>query len=445
MTVAAPIPAARKSFWRREPPDIEVSATGMPVVTRGGMFDYQNKWWDLPNFIKVLVTGYGGGKSMMISKRAISSALLNAPVWVGVASPTFPMAKRTIVPMLTDLLEGKQTLRHDLTFSHNRSEHTFTISLENRPPATIVYMSADNPDSMKGPNLAAMYADEPFLMEEKAFEVIVSRVRDPRAKLHEIGLGGTPEELNWGYELCEGALKDSYDVGYVNADTRQNKALDPKYAQRMLDGYDPLVAQAFVQGKFVNLSRGRVFYGFTRAMNVKEMPPPAEGQPWLAGMDFNVDPMAFCVGWRTQNGAHFAYEYELPNSDTHYAADTIRDHHKAVKVVYPDPSGRNRSTKAPAGQSDFTILTQKGFAVLAPHDAWSLRDSYNSVNMMLSSGRLTVHPRCKKLIHYLENYAHEKKVQQANMSHLLDAMRYAVTYMFPAFKHTAGPAVLKGH
>lgn len=423
---------------------MDVLPNGKRVVRKGGMLKHQLAAWDLQTFIKGLLGGYGSGKSKWLGKRCISSALTNAPAWVGLVSPTYVMAKRTVIPTVVDLLDGKSTLRPDITYEHNKSDHVITIKTENRPDATIVYMSAEDPDSMKGPNLAALYMDEPFLMEKEAFEVGVSRCRDPRSRLTEICFSGTPEELNWGYELCEGELRSNYDVGYVVADTRDNITLDPQYAERMLKGFDPLAAQAYVGGKFVNLAKGRVYYAFNRAVNVKEVPEPPSGLPWLSGMDFNVNPMAFGVGWKTDRGIHIAYEYELPNSDTAYAAATIKDHHPQVKMVYPDPSGRNRSTKAPAGQSDFTLLRASGFIVMAPHEAWSLRDSYNSVNMLLADGRLTIHPRCKKLIYYFEQHSHEKMNKQEEMTHLLDGVRYACTYIYPAYRHGAGAAKLVG-
>jgi hypothetical protein len=73
-----------------------------------------------------------------------------------------------------------------------------------------------------------------------------------------------------------------------------------------------------------------------------------------------------------------------------------------------------------------------------------LRDSYNSVNMLLADGRLTIHPRCKKLIYYFEQHSHEKMNKQEEMTHLLDGVRYACTYIYPAYRHGAGAAKLVG-
>lgn len=432
------------SFWRKEDPVIEYpnGEDGQPIVVKGGMFSHQREWWDLPNFIRLLVGGYGSGKTNTLCKWSIAMALHNAPVPFGIVSPTFTMAKRTIVPTIANLLDGKQTIRQDLKWRLNKGDHEIYIDVECRPRATIMYFSGEDPDALKGPNLCGAGIDEPFIQHEDVFMQMNARCRDPRARLIAMGLTGTPEQLNWGYELAEGEMRGRYDVGYVIADTRLNKAVSKQYSLRLIKGLDPRAAEAYVQGRFVNLSKGRVFYQFDRERNVKEM--PSGSGVHFAGMDFNVNPMAFCVGWHAGDRAHIYAEYELPNSDTQYACATIRDEHPKVRLVFPDPSGRRRSTSAPGGMSDFRWIQAAGFVVMSPTDQWPLRDSYNSVNAMLASGRLTIDPSCKRLIRYLSEYSHETIKQQAALSHLLDAMRYPITYLFPAFKKSTAVSKIVG-
>ena len=92
-------------FWRMDDPVLD--ANGQVVC--GGMFDHQREWWNLPNFIRGLVTGYGGGKTMALAKRMIALALHNAPVTVVTVSPTYPMARTTIVESIRELLDGRST------------------------------------------------------------------------------------------------------------------------------------------------------------------------------------------------------------------------------------------------------------------------------------------------------------------------------------------------
>jgi hypothetical protein len=409
------------------------------------MFAKQREWWQLPNTVKMLVGGYGSGKTKTLCKRAIASALHNAPVPVTLVSPTFPMGRRTVLPTMEELLEGKSTIRRDLTWAHQKGEHAYVIKLECRPPATVMYLSGDNPDSLKGSNLASAYIDEPFIMDIKVYEQMHARCRHPSAKLIEIGLTGTPEELNWGYDLAEGELGRTTDVGVVRATTMDNKALPEDYYKRLLQTYDSKTADAYVRGMFVNLAKGQVYYGFDRSRNVQDLDAkPFPGAHYFIGMDFNVNPMAFCKGWRSDDHCHISHEWEVPNSDTQYAAGVLRDHLPPTRLVYPDPSCRQRHTNAPGGETDFLALQRAGFTVLAPIHAWPRRDSLNAVNKKLQEGTLTISPRCTRLVKYLLELTHERWNQQQSMTHLTDALRYPITYMFPVVRPNVGMSKLIG-
>ncbi len=338
----------------------------------------------------LVAVGLDGVSTQANHWRVSPQRATNAPVWSGIVSPSFPMAKRTIVPTIEKLLKGKQTVRDDLTYKHNKSDHVFEIQIECRPVASLLYMSGENPDALKGPNLGTAAIDEPFIQDVAVFEQMVARVRDPDARVQAMGLTGTPEQLNWGYDLVEGDLADRYDVGHVTADTRSNVTVGKEYAQRLIDGYDDLAAEAYVEGRFRNLSKGQVFYSFSRANNVKEL--KSESAVHFVGMDFNVNPMSFCVGWRQGDHAHIYAEHELPNSDTPYACSVIKERYPQVKMVYPDPTGNARATQAPGGMSDHKWIRGAGYVVMTPSSPWGLRDSYNSVNNMFKKRRLTIDP-----------------------------------------------------
>lgn len=433
-------------FWRKDEPILTPSRE---IVT-GGMFAHQSEWWNLQAFIKGLVAGYGGGKTFVGAKRVISLALQNAP-WPGcVVSPTFPMARLTTIDTIMNLLEGKRALtRGALKWSYNGATHEFRIKYRGRMGRIIVY-SGERPSKLKGPNLSFAWIDEPFIQSFEVFEQIVARVRHPQAVLREILLTGTPEQLNWGYELAEGDLADKYDAKFVHADTRANKVLPPDYAETLLRSYDEDTAAAYVAGKFVNLAKGRVFHKFDRTIHVQDLDEGSDkhakipdGVELGCGMDFNVNPFAFVVFWKSANHIHFIDEFELANADTEYAAYHLREiYGTRLQKLYPDASCKQRHTNAPGGMTDASILRRFGFELMMKASNPGLKDSYNDVNGMLKPAtgkpRMTVSPRCKKLIRYLEQYSHSQMntEDQKAMSHLLDAMRYAVSYLFPIIRST---------
>ena len=293
----------------------------------------------------------------------------------------------------------------------------------------------DDPESLKGPNLSAYLVDEPFIQQREVLNQGLARTRDPRAVVSEIGLIGTPEELNWGYDICEGEEKGKYDLELIQASTKDNKALSPEYGKRLEEAFDEKTALAYVDGQFVSLSTGLVYHAFDSKVNVRDLPDP--GHELHVGMDFNVDPMAFIVFWLHGDHMHIVKEYELPNSDTEDACVVLRqDWGTRLRDVYPDASGRSRSTKAPGGKSDFHILRQAGFTVRSKNANPPRRDRFNAVNGKLKSRgnerpTLTMSTQCKKLKRYFIEHSYEKLTKQKHMTHLCDATGYPVAYLFP--------------
>ncbi len=425
------------AFWNKAEPELSAERK----ILKGGMWQPQAEWWDLPNFIKIFIGGYGAGKTNIGCKRIIAAALENAPVPVAAISPSFPMARQTVIVTIREFLQGKQSLYGKRFWWHyNASAKRFTIKFRGRT-ATIFIYSGDNPQALKGSNIAAAYIDEPFIQEEDVFRQILARVRHPNAVKPEIVITGTPEGISgWGYELCEGEEKARNDVGIVNAPTFMNKALDPKYVERLMQSYDEKSVQAYVMGRFVNTAGGLVYHGFDRGVNIKPNPMP-DGAELGCGMDFNVNPFAFCVFWHKNSHIHVFAEYELPNADTDFACSILEEKHgRDLRYIYPDATGSRRQTSTPAGKSDHWQLERNGFIVLTRATNPRQKDRYNAVNGMLkpASGkpRLTIEPTCRKLIKYLSTYSYEQMntKEQKGYSHLLDALGYPISYLYPVDK-----------
>lgn len=419
---------ARRNFFRKEEPELD--ADGM--VCKAGMWAHQSDWWDLSNFIRALVGGYGAGKSLIGSKWAIAMALHNAPAPFAIVSPTYAMARETVVSTIEDLchqIQQKEGSRW--SWSHNKSDHVFHVRHDDRY-GRIIYYSGEHPNRLKGPNLGAALLDEPFLMDQAVFDQIIARVRHPKARMRAIGLTGTPEQLNWGYELIEGEMRKTHDVGFIRAPTKANKALPADYADRLREKYDAKTAQAYLDGHFVDLSRGQVYHAFDATENVADLDMP-EGAWLVCGMDFNVDPMAFCVAWTNGQRTHIIREYEQPNSDTEFACSTLRREWPKLQEVYPDVSCRQRQANSPGGLTSLRLIQEAGLHPTLPPQNPRRFDRYATVNGAFRHGKLSLDPSCTKLIGALKRYSHErmKKDDHKRMSHGLDALGYLTCGLHP--------------
>jgi hypothetical protein len=440
-----------RTFWRQELPIWEPAPRpdDPPKIIVGGMWSPQQLWWNLPQeqWIRVFVGGYGSGKTNILLKRMVALALINAPAPTAITSPNYTMSRQVLLEAIRTLLEGRRHLsRGAFQYKINLSK-PMSVELFYKGRHGIIHLlSADNPDHLKGTNLAAAGMDEPFIQDYEVFTQLVARCRDPRAVRSELVIAGTPEGVsNWGQSLCEGKIKEQFKgaVGVVRASTMDNLATGHRYVNKMIDTYtDERVRQAYLEGQFVNLSNGRVYYGFEKSSNVIEVAPP-QGARFGIGMDFNVNPMAFCVFWYTTDHIHYLKEYELPNADTEYACQLLREEWPSELIAtFPDASGKSRATNAPGGKSDFSILQQHGFRVYAHSSNPTRRDRYNASNKMLSPGfggkvGVTISPTgCKQLMVYLDQYTHEHMNKQEAMSHLLDAFSYPIAYLFPLVRPT---------
>jgi hypothetical protein len=439
------------SFWRKEAPVFGENKS----IVKGGMFQPQLDWWNLKTFVKVFVAGYGGGKSFVLAKRMIASALANAPAPVAIVCPNLPQAKLTTIPTIDQLLAGKQAiLGRGFAYKYNGTPPiTYTIWYRGRT-AKIIILSAERPHSLKGGNLAAVGMEEPFIQPKESFDQMVARIRHPDAVLRELVIAGTPEQLNWGYDLCEGELGKRYDVGVVHASTMENKSLPDDYAKRMLSGFDKKAAAAYVLGRFTNLSKGVVYHSFDRDEHVVDMPRPT-GARLGVGMDFNVNPMAAVLFWHYGEQVHTIREFEFPNADTEYAAQVIRetvmrDYGEHIEDVFPDASGKARATNAPGGVSDFVILKQMGYHINTKSANPTLRDRYNAANRQFKGANdrinWTISPKCPKLAKYFSQYTHENRntTDGKAMSHLLDAATYPIAFLYPVLRSSLSPRKFHG-
>ena len=388
------------------------------------MLQHQLQWWNLPNRYRLMVAGYGSGKTYIGALRSIYLSYINSPLPGMYVSPTHGLAEKTIVLTLKEIFQ-----RSDIDYVFNQNKGEFRIY---NWDGVIWIGSGDKPNSLRGPNLSWAGIDEPFIQKREVFEQMTARVRHPDAVRSEIFLTGTPEELNWGYQL----VNDSkIDVGTVNASTLDNPHLPKEYKDSLLAAYSKEQVDAYVHGKFVNLTQGRVYKDFDREKHCLNR--ETEGWEIGAGMDFNVDAMSCEIFAFTKKEIHVFDEIRLKNSGTYDMAEKLQEKYPGIKI-FPDSSGSARKTSA--SKSDHDILRQAGFQILSPRKNPPIRDRVNSVNRLLRK-ELVTFTNCPYLIMDLERNVYRNgepdKSRDPEQTHSSDALGYAVNYLMPVKPRTA--------
>ena len=188
----------------------------------------------------------------------------------------------------------------------------------------------------------------------------------------------------------------------------------------------------------------RVYSNFDRMQNVAESDPDLNDFPDLyIGIDFNVNPMSAIVGVKSADQLFLLDEIILPNSNTTELSAEIKRRYPKHKIrVYPDPSGRARKTSAAGGVTDFAILEQNGFSVIAPRAHPPVADRINEVQAMLQNAngqrRLFVSKKCKDMIKSLDGLVYKEKTgapdKDSGLDHITDALGYLVHSEFPIRK-----------
>ena len=390
----------------------------------------QLKWWKLKTFYKLLIGGYGSGKTHILAKRFIRNSHLNSGLPNQIVSPTYDMARKTIVMAIDGQLD-----RAGIRYKYNQSNHEYYI---HDWDGIIWIASGEIPKSLKGPNLASGGIDEPFIQKEEVLKQLIARVREPKAAYREIVMTGTPEELNWGYSLTK---NKKMDVGFVLAKTADNKFLPQEYIDNLIATYSDEERKAYMEGKFINLTAGRVCKPFDEEIHVikrTDIKELLEYVPVECGIDFNVDYMSVECFFDINGYLHFFKEFRKSNTDTYEISQMVKDYFKDKTdiqiTMYPDATGKAR--KSSSTRSDHDILKAYGFSVRTRRGNPPVRDRVNAWNKLLREEKITIQEgECPYLIEDNEIMVWKKgdldKMTDPKRTHAFDGGSYAVAYKYP--------------
>lgn len=332
-------------------------------------------------------------------------------------------------------------------YKHNESELSITLITG----AVMTFKSAEKPDNLYGDDVYAAVMDEASRTKAESWYAIRSTLTATRGPIRIIG--NVKGRKNWAYKMARTA-----ELGHPEMSFRRITAVDAIAAgvisaAEVEDARNTLPANVFKELYMAEAAEdeGRVYSAFQYAYNISSdaVDPLAlysakkrqeNPDAVLVGMDFNVNPMTAVIGSRIRDNLHIWAEAKLPNSNTERMAEHLRaligpERHI---IVYPDASGNSRSTKTPVGQTDFTILREHGFEVIAPAANPPVVDRINEVNGLLcsSSGirRLLIHPNCTNLIEALDGlvWADSGGIDKSmGFDHITDALGYLVHCEFP--------------
>lgn len=192
------------------------------------------------------VGGVGSGKT----RAGVVKALLYSAGHTGslgmITAPTYPMLRdATLRTVLEIFPEGLYQL--------NRAD----MQLKLANGSEVLFRSTDDPDHLRGPNLAYCYMDEAAQSSEEAFKILQGRLRQADFP-HQLWITTTPQGYNWVY--TEFAQRERPDYKLYIVSSRQNPYLPPSFIRKLEESYQEReFALQEIEGQFV-VTGGRAYF-----------------------------------------------------------------------------------------------------------------------------------------------------------------------------------------
>ena len=341
-------------------------------------------------------------------------------------APSYRMAKQIVWEDLKQMLRDKNWIK-----KINESE--LTITLVNA--SIIMLRSVDNPDSIRGLGLDHIVIDEaadvsnlldvwnavlrPTLSDREGSALIISSPKG-RGDLYELYLNEQrlPDWKSWQFTTLEGGNVSEDEIEAAKRDMDE-RTFKQEYLAKWVD-YSGLIYYAF--GKHNIIQRDDLL-DVNTMLNI--------------GIDFNVSPLCAVIAVKTQLGLHIIDEIEMYGSDTQeMCAEIQRKYKNRRAIVYPDASGAQRRTSA-GGITDHIILSNAGFQLKVGAVNPAVKDRIAAVNSVMKHDniRLTIDPKCVKVINGLSKHVYKEGTRQpekdSGLDHFNDALGYMVNHLFP--------------
>ena len=342
-------------------------------------------------------------------------------------APSYRMAKTIAWPII------KRVLGTYPYAKVNESELSVTFT---NSKSEIALKGADNEDSLRGVGLSKVVLDEYAFMKPHVWEeIILPTLATSQGQSMFIG---TPDGFNHFYDIYLRGLTEDLEYRSWQYKTVESNFVNPLEIEKTKRNMDGRLYRQEFEASFETLGGSRAAYNFERETHIKSTDELTYIK--YAGIDFNVDYMSAEIACEYGNGdIHYYDEIRLHNSNTMELASRLKEQHPDLVEVYPDPTGKSRSTSAK--QSDHMILRDLGFNVITrnyhpSHNAlintWNrkLKDAEGNINM-------TIDPKCKELISDCEQVLRkpdgriDKSQEYAGRTHALQAAMYPVEYRHP--------------
>ena len=383
------------------------------------------------------VAGFGSGKSfigtlkslMKIIEKGIPKTAYYLPTYGDIRDIAFDT-----FPTVADILGYKYKL--------NKTDKEFILyGDDGKEIGRTLFRNMSEPESIVGYQVGYTLIDETDILSmdkmDKAFKKILGRNRlvvavDMQDKdliqsdwkvpnivpagmyyhkkkhilcwVNDIDVAGTPEGFKWFYNRFVKHFRGDTDI-LIQASTYSNMDnLPDDFIETMRGEYPPELFDAYVNGKFVNLTSGVVYNYFDRVKHHTDE-TIQDREDLHIGQDFNIGGCCGRVNVIRQGKPFLLGEYSAYDTQgiiTHLQ-ETYPNH---FITLYPDASGNSGKTNS--SKSDIQLLRDAGYRIDAPKANPRVQDRVNAWNTLLYKDQFRINTKlCPESTSALEQQAYD--------------------------------------
>ena len=394
----------------------------------------------------LFVGGPGCGKSFILALSAVTLAMRSKEAHIYIYAPQHHHIRTIEVPNVVYWLK-------QFKIKHKQyNKHEGVIEVDSPNCGNFYFKPMDDASALVGYQSYAALVDElDTLDEDKAHEIwkaVLSRNRQQPANVDEshkvwdqrlqrkvcaniAAAFTTPEGYRFCYKKWE--LENPEGYSQVKGCTLDNPQASSAYIQDVRDSYAPHIAEAYLNGEFINMQSTAVYFNYDPVLH-DSFEEIYRGEPLFIGCDFNVDNTSATV-YIKRNGKEWHAVDEFSGvRDSATLAKMIFDKYASKGhriVMYPDSSGKARSN-ANASVSAISELTARGFLVRANGHNFPIEDRVNATNNAFLKGWLFINQRnCPNTTRCLVNQPYDKNgkpCKKTGYDHQNDATTYPIVF-----------------
>lgn len=337
------------------------------------------------------------------------------------ADKTYIMAAKTLTTLkrncldLLEILAGKRNFRYSISKKEGVL-YGRKIYLEG-------VADSEAESKIRGMTLQGAYCDEITLFKEEFFNMLLSRLSEPNARL----FGTTnPDNPNHWFKVNYIDRRDELDFFMMEFLIDDNTFLDKRYVEELKKEYTGVFYRRFILGEWCS-AEGLVYPMFDKKIHtICDIPEDDSGAEYYISIDYGtLNPCSMGL-WRLDDNTAIRIKESYYSGKQSKKQLTDEEYYKLleglaegyeIKCIIIDPSAASFIT---------TIRRHGRFAVRKANNA--VLDGIRVTGTLLQSGKLKIHQCCENAIREFGVYSWDDKSEEDRVvkefDHAMDDIRY---------------------